>query len=143
MTHHDHAHASGHAPRDISHLLAGIKRFRQRFYEQNSELMPRLGNEARCRAIEYAARGLKVDHVIVPGHPHCGGIKAMLGAAGDEWPERDFIGNRVSMALDASRLHLSQKDAQGRPVQALLARLKDNPALVERASAPRSSCPLE
>mgnify|MGYP003732947607 CR=1 FL=1 len=92
---------------------------------------------ARSKAYrEYLSlvRDLKVDHIIVLGHAHCGGIKAMLGAAGGQWPQRDFIGNWVSMAMDASRLYLSDKDAQGQPVQASLERLKGNPALVERAS---------
>ena len=85
-------------------------------------------------AIEYAVRDLKVDHIIVLGHAHCGGIKAMLGAAGGQLLQSDFIGNWVSMALDARRLQLSEKDAQGQPLLAPLERLKDNPALVERAS---------
>ena len=85
-------------------------------------------------AIEYAVCHLKVDHIIVLGHAHCGGIKAMLGAAGGQLLQSDFIGNWVSMALDASRLQLSEKDAQGQPLLAPLERLKDNPALVERAS---------
>lgn len=182
MAHHEHAHAGGEC-RDISHLLQGIKRFRQRFYEDNHELMHRLVDQGQSppalviscsdsrvdptllsdaepgqlfvvrnvanlvppydpghhfdgagAAIEYAVRDLKVDHIIVLGHAHCGGIKAMLGAAGGQWPQRDFIGNWVSMAMDASRLYLSDKDAQGQPVQASLERLKGNPALVERAS---------
>lgn len=85
-------------------------------------------------AIEYAVCHLNVDHIIVLGHAHCGGIKAMLGAAGGQLLQSDFIGNWVSMALDACRLQLSEKDAQGQPLLAPLERLKDNPALVERAS---------
>lgn len=187
MAHHDSAHDPHHGDhgecRDISHLLEGIRRFRQRFYEDNKGLMQRLVDQGQSppalliscsdsrvdptllsdaepgqlfvvrnvanlvppydpshhfdgagAAIEYAVRDLKVDHIIVLGHAHCGGIKAMLGAAGGQWPPRDFIGNWVSMALDASRLHLSEKDAQGQPVQVSLERLRENPALVERAS---------
>lgn len=175
--------AGDHADRGIAHLLAGIKRFRQRFYEHNKALMQGLVQDGQhppalviaCSdsrvdpallsgadpgelfvlrnvanlvppydpshpmggagaAIEYAVRDLKVPNIIVLGHAHCGGIKAMLGAAGGQWPERDFIGNWVSLALDASRLQLSEKDAQGKPVQASLERLRENPALVERAS---------
>ena len=169
--------------RDISHLLAGIKRFRKNFYEENSTLMrglvengqfppalviscsdsrvdPSLLTQAEPgqlfivrnvanlvppydpshhfdgagAAIEYAVRDLKVDHIIILGHAHCGGIKAMLGAAGGQWPQRDFIGNWVSMALDASQLQLSDKDENGEPRKASLERLKENPGLVERAA---------
>lgn len=183
MSAHPHTHAPGETCRDISHLLAGIQRFRERFYGKNNELMQQLVDVGQAppalviscsdsrvdptllsdaepgqlfvvrnvanlvppydpahhfdgagAAIEYAVRDLKVDHIIVLGHAHCGGIKAMLGAAGGQWPERDFIGNWVSMALDASRLQLSDKGEDGQPVQASLERLKSNPALVERAS---------
>lgn len=179
---HDH-HPHGDSRHDIGHLLAGIKRFRQRFYEDNKTLMKGLVEQGQSppalviscsdsrvdpallsgadpgqlfvlrnianlvppydatrhidgagAAIEYAVRDLKVPNIIVLGHAHCGGIKAMLGAAGGQWPDRDFIGNWVAMALDASRLHLSEKDAEGQPVQVSLQRLRDNPALVERAS---------
>lgn len=183
MTEHEHPAAADHSCRDISHLMTGIRQFRQRFYEEHPALMQNLAQkgqtppalviscsdsrvdptllsgaepgqlfvlrnvanlvppyEAEQRyhgagaAIEYAVRDLKVDHIIVLGHAHCGGIKAMLGAAGGQWPERDFIGHWVAMALDASRLELSEKDEHGQPVQASLQRLQDNPGLVERAA---------
>lgn len=50
----------------------------------------------------------------------------MLGAAGGQWPDRDFIGGWVSMALDASRLYLSEKDEHGQPLQVSLQRLREN-----------------
>lgn len=58
----------------------------------------------------------------------------MLGAAGGQWPQRDFIGNWVSMALDASELSLSECDEQGHVRKVSLERLKENPGLVERAA---------
>lgn len=82
--------------------------------------------------IEYAVRDLQVDHVIVLGHAHCGGIQAMLGGGSGQW--RDFLSTWVSLALEASELYLSEKDAQGKPVRVSLERLRDNPALVERAA---------
>ena len=38
------------------------------------------------------------------------------------------------MALDASRLYLSEKDEHGQPLQASLQRLRENAHLVERAA---------
>lgn len=52
-------------------------------------------------AIEYAIRDLKVSHVVILGHAHCGGIKALLSSGSGHKMERDFIGDWVSIALDA------------------------------------------
>lgn len=85
-------------------------------------------------AIEYAVRDLAVDHIIVLGHAHCGGIKAMLNAAGGEWPDRDFIGDWVSMALGACEHYVDDPAAESGRSKVSLQRLKENPALVERAA---------
>lgn len=52
-------------------------------------------------AIEYAVRDLNVKHIVILGHAHCGGIKALLGTLAGQRPARDFIGDWVSIAMDA------------------------------------------
>ena len=49
-------------------------------------------------AIEFAVRALKVQHIIVMAHSHCGGVRALLGAY-----EGDFIGPWMRIA-EAARL---------------------------------------
>jgi len=86
-------------------------------------------------AIEYAVLHLKVDHVVVLGHAHCGGIKAMLEMASGKEPLGEFIGNWVEIALDAARQHVLDGDSQRAvPVE----RLKAAPFLVERAAVQQS-----
>ncbi|WP_228255843.1 carbonic anhydrase [Pollutimonas thiosulfatoxidans] len=84
-------------------------------------------------AIEYAVRDLKVDHIIVLGHAQCGGIKAMLGMAEGHLPDRDFVGEWVSMAMNATELYLNADKPEERQ-KVSLALLKDNPGLAERAA---------
>lgn len=50
-------------------------------------------------AIEFAVRALKVSHIIVMGHAHCGGVRALLGAH-----EGDFIGPWMRIAEPARDL---------------------------------------
>ncbi len=82
-------------------------------------------------ALEYAVRDLGVDHIVVLGHAHCGGIKAMLATAGGERPPREFVGPWVEMALAASRLHLPDGDGDQ---HMSLEHLKVVPYLAERAA---------
>ena len=111
----------------LDQLLAGIKGFQERFYQQDPEHMRQLTEQGQkpkvlliaCSdsrvdpailtaaapgdlfvvrnvanlvppykleghydgaraAIEYAVRDLGVNHIVVLGHAHCGGIKALL-----------------------------------------------------------------
>jgi carbonic anhydrase len=42
-------------------------------------------------ALEFGVLGLGVEHLIVLGHGHCGGIDALLRSAGKDGPKTDFI----------------------------------------------------
>ncbi len=51
-------------------------------------------------AVEYAVRDLKVKHIVVLGHSHCGGIKFLCdGAQGDE--RREFLEGWMSTVASA------------------------------------------
>jgi len=51
-------------------------------------------------ALEYGVLGLRVKHVVVLGHGHCGGIDALLRGVDRGNPESDFIGPWLSCAAD-------------------------------------------
>jgi carbonic anhydrase len=85
-------------------------------------------------AIEYAVRDLKVDHIVVLGHGHCGGMQALLNAADGVWPDRDFVGDWVAMALGACKHYVQDEDTEGGLREVPIERLKAHPDLVERAS---------
>lgn len=84
-------------------------------------------------AIEYAVRDLGVGHIVVLGHAHCGGIRALLATAAGERPQRDFLADWVSMALDACWQYVPDRPGEG-VRQISLERLRDFPYLVERAA---------
>ena len=53
-------------------------------------------------ALEFAVLGLNVKHVIVLGHAHCGGVKAMMNADTDDG-KFTFVTHWVSMLAAAHR----------------------------------------
>ena len=63
-------------------------------------LVPPLGHDKACSstgaALEFGVAHLGVEHVVVLGHAHCGGVKALLRGAGGG--EADFIGSWLSCA---------------------------------------------
>ena len=63
--------------------------------------MPSASFHGTSAAMEYAVRDLEVKHIVILGHAHCGGIKAVINEATTDTPmERDFIGSWVSIAED-------------------------------------------
>lgn len=59
---------------------------------------PDEGCHGTSAALEFGVRALGVEHVVVLGHGHCGGIDALLdGTKGDD-PTSEFIGPWLSCA---------------------------------------------
>jgi carbonic anhydrase len=92
-------------------------------------------------AIEYAVRDLQVKHIVILGHAHCGGIKALLNSVtGQPVPQgtsRDFIGDWVSIAMDSCRHYVLNRmagaeQADGDAVD--MEHLRSHQYLVERAA---------
>ena len=56
-------------------------------------------------AVEYAATALKVPHIIVLGHSHCGGVDTYRRGVRDKVPEHGFIGRWLTLldGLEAGR----------------------------------------
>jgi len=78
-------------------------------------------------AIEYAVRDLAVEHIIVLGHSHCGGIRCLCEGSGQK-PDREFIHDWMSIAVqakdeglhDESRLRQVERQAVRVSLQNLL-----------------------
>ena len=53
-------------------------------------------NTGTSAAIEFAVRDLKVGHIIILGHTHCGGIRRLCNRTGEKEP-REFIDSWMSI----------------------------------------------
>jgi carbonic anhydrase len=102
-------------------------------------------HHATSAAIEFAVRGLQVEHIIVMGHAQCGGVRALLEGVPLNGATDDFIAAWISIAERARTQALQGKlPAEGRlrraeheTVQVSLDNLMTFPWIRERVDAGR------
>ena len=87
-------------------------------------------------AIEYAVRDLEVEHIVILGHAHCGGIKALLKSLSGQSIPREFIGDWVSIAKEGCERYVIEQlgDLNNPLKEADLENLHEHIHLLERAS---------
>ncbi|GAO37687.1 carbonic anhydrase [Sulfuricella sp. T08] len=70
-------------------------------------------------ALEFGVRNLEVENIIVLGHAHCGGIRALLNETPGAEPQEGFVTNWMRVAANArnrvlSRMHGESQEYQQR-----------------------------
>jgi carbonic anhydrase len=96
-----------------------------------ANLVPALQSDGTCHgvfaALEFAVQVLKVEHIIVLGHAHCGGIRA-FAEHGPPLSPADSIHKWMSMIAPATELAgpTGQADYLARLEQASIARSLEN-----------------
>ena len=99
---------------------------------------PHGDNHSTSAALEFAVTGLKVAHIMVLGHAHCGGVKSFLaglqGAATGAEAEHSFISRWMTL-LRPAMAHLQAAGAPCDP--------KDRQRALEHASIINSLANLE
>jgi carbonic anhydrase len=59
------------------------------------------GRHGTSAALEYGVKALGVEHVIVLGHAHCGGIRALMSGSGLAEGQESFINSWMRLAEQA------------------------------------------
>jgi len=71
------------------------------------------GRHGTSAALDYAVRTLEVEHIIVLGHAHCGGIRALMAGPHPDAPG-SFINSWMCLA-EPARLSVEQEMAVAAP----------------------------
>lgn len=67
----------------------------------------RVGHHGTSAALEFGVRNLGVEHIIVLGHAHCGGIQALVETGGINNPD-SFIDDWMHLA-ESARISVAQE----------------------------------
>ncbi|MDA0338432.1 MAG: carbonic anhydrase [Proteobacteria bacterium] len=106
---------------------------------------PDAGYHGTSAALEFAVKGLAVEHIVIMGHSQCGGIHSLLHGDVAALPGDEFIGQWVSIT-DATRERVlaehpdaseaeKQKTLEQLSIGTSLANLRSFPFIAEREAA--------
>ncbi len=77
---------------------------------------PDTSHHGTSAAVEFAVRGLKVEHIIVLGHARCGGVRALIEGSSND--NTDFIHSWMQIARSARDRALALTLSAGQPIEA-------------------------
>lgn len=77
---------------------------------------PDNGHHGTSAAIEFAVRGLEVEHIVILGHAKCGGVNSLIEGPGAQ--DYDFIAGWMSIARQARDRALALTLSAGKPIDA-------------------------
>jgi carbonic anhydrase len=110
-----------------------------------AQIPPDQTQHGTSAAIEFAVRGLQVEHVVVLGHALCGGIAALVDGASSAYASYDYLSTWTAVARNVREVAVH--DLAGRPHEEIVraveqaavvnsvANLMGFPWLAERVSA--------
>jgi carbonic anhydrase len=78
-----------------------------------AQIQPDQAQHGTSAAIEYAVRGLEVEHAVVLGHARCGGIAALVDGAAAATAGYDYLSTWISVARAVR--DVAVHDLEGRP----------------------------
>lgn len=83
-----------------------------------AQIPPDQAQHGTSAAIEYAVRGLNVEHVVVLGHALCGGIAALVDGAASAAASYDYVSTWTAVARNVR--DVAVHDLAGRPRDEIL-----------------------